>query len=65
MKVRKYRLHHTKPLSAMLAPMIVWTFATVLSAGLLLPFFIVYILREMINNTVIEHYSIHSDERFK
>ena len=65
MKVRKYRLQHTKPLMEMVAPMLLWTFATVLSAGLLLPFFIVYILREMINNTVIEHYSALTDEKLK
>ncbi len=54
MKVRKYRLRFKKNYSEMIIPILLWTIMMMISLGMLIPFFMLYFFRELINNTVIE-----------
>lgn len=57
MKIKKYRLRFDKSLIDLFLPIAGWTLLTFLTLGLATPFFIMYIIKITINNTVIEHYN--------
>ncbi|WP_042151986.1 MULTISPECIES: hypothetical protein [unclassified Pseudoalteromonas] len=57
MKIKKYRLRFDKSLMDLFLPITGWTLLTLVTFGLATPFFIIYIIKITINNTVIEHYN--------
>ncbi|WP_425439286.1 DUF6693 family protein [Pseudoalteromonas denitrificans] len=57
MKVKKYRLRLEKSLIDIFLPVLGWIFLCFITFGLAIPFFLFYMVKIVINNTVIEHYN--------
>ncbi|PAJ75614.1 hypothetical protein CJF42_04670 [Pseudoalteromonas sp. NBT06-2] len=57
MKIKKYRFRFEKSLVDMFLPLLGWGILCFISFGLMLPLFFIYILKVVINNTVVEHYN--------
>jgi len=55
MKKIKYRLRHTRSMMDMVVPLSIWTVLLIITLGVLLPFFFVYVFKELVDNTVIEN----------